>query len=213
MKCRADIEIDEDPYAVLGLRWDFSDRELRAAHRRLVRMCHPDRNREASAAARFQRIQRAYEILRDPSRRASFDRRCQRNAAAQSHHPVTEPHERRPTSPSGFVHTMWQRESSRAPHSDFVSAAEDWLAAELERLGPQTAPPDPPQPCSRVHFLQLIVVTAGSLRVAIPFMIAGAAAVAGCAMMVSDFYGSFGAGILVLAPFICILAGRLMDSD
>ncbi|MBI3026267.1 MAG: J domain-containing protein, partial [Candidatus Tectomicrobia bacterium] len=63
-----------DPYAVLGVRRDASPAELRAAYHRLALAHHPDRNPgDPRAEERFKEIVLAYEVLRDPPRRAAHD--------------------------------------------------------------------------------------------------------------------------------------------
>jgi curved DNA-binding protein CbpA len=47
---------------------------IEAAYRRLARKYHPDANPDGGAAARMAELNHAYETLRDPSRRASYDR-------------------------------------------------------------------------------------------------------------------------------------------
>ncbi len=53
-----------DPYAVLGVRPDASDDELRRVHRTLVKRHHPDHNGgSAESATRFAQIQEAYAAI------------------------------------------------------------------------------------------------------------------------------------------------------
>lgn len=64
-----------DPYEVLGVPRSASEAEIKKAYRRLARKNHPDVNPgDASAQKRFQDIASAYELLKDPKRRAHFDR-------------------------------------------------------------------------------------------------------------------------------------------
>jgi hypothetical protein len=69
---------EPDPYAILGVARTASDDEIRAAYRELVAKYHPDRHQgnplEGLAAEKMAEINRAYEILSDPERRASYDR-------------------------------------------------------------------------------------------------------------------------------------------
>ncbi|XP_042466593.1 chaperone protein DnaJ-like isoform X3 [Zingiber officinale] len=66
-------------YSLLGIRRDAYHSEIRAAYRRLALRWHPDRWAKESAAAsceakrRFQRIQEAYSVLSDTSKRAIYD--------------------------------------------------------------------------------------------------------------------------------------------
>ena len=54
----------DDAYAELGLPRDASLAQAKAAWRSLVSLWHPDRNRQAGASARMQRINRALEQIR-----------------------------------------------------------------------------------------------------------------------------------------------------
>ncbi|MFZ4484130.1 MAG: DnaJ C-terminal domain-containing protein [Chthoniobacterales bacterium] len=64
-----------DHYATLGLDRHCTTAEIRAAYRRLVKRHHPDVNRAAAdATASVQSLNTAHETLRDPARRAAYDR-------------------------------------------------------------------------------------------------------------------------------------------
>lgn len=63
-----------DYYEVLGVSRGCSEEDLRKAYRRLARQYHPDVNKEPGAEAAFKEINEAYEVLRDPQRRAAYDR-------------------------------------------------------------------------------------------------------------------------------------------
>ena len=66
----------EDPYQLLGLGADASPAEVTRAFRRLARIRHPDvRGGSPEAEQEYRRIQGAYELLRDPVRRAAYDMR------------------------------------------------------------------------------------------------------------------------------------------
>lgn len=62
----------ENAFAELGLAPDATEREVKAAWRRLASQWHPDRNDSAGAVARMQRINQAFEEIR----RAGFDGRA-----------------------------------------------------------------------------------------------------------------------------------------
>src|SRR5271168_470985 len=65
----------DDPYKILGVRRDDSDKTIRAAYRKLAKRHHPDLNPDnAEALNRFKAINAANEILSDPDKRARFDR-------------------------------------------------------------------------------------------------------------------------------------------
>jgi curved DNA-binding protein CbpA len=62
-----------DPYGVLGVPRQASGEEIARAYRRAARASHPDSG-GAGSAERFQAVSDAYEVLRDPRRRAVYDR-------------------------------------------------------------------------------------------------------------------------------------------
>jgi curved DNA-binding protein CbpA len=68
---------EPDPYAILGVERGATDADIRAAYRALGAKYHPDRHQgnplEDLASARMAEINRAYEILSDPKRRAAHD--------------------------------------------------------------------------------------------------------------------------------------------
>jgi curved DNA-binding protein CbpA len=68
---------DVDPYAVLGVAHTATPDEIKAAYRELVAKYHPDRHQgnplEGLAADKLAELNRAYEVLSDPERRAAYD--------------------------------------------------------------------------------------------------------------------------------------------
>ena len=67
-----------DYYAILEIGPEASEVEIRVAYRRLARRYHPDLHPErADAEARLKELNEAYEVLRDPVRRAQYRAREQ----------------------------------------------------------------------------------------------------------------------------------------
>lgn len=63
-----------DLYAVLGIRNDADDADIKRAYRKLAREYHPDaRPDDPEAEARFKEISTAYAVLGDPEKRRRYD--------------------------------------------------------------------------------------------------------------------------------------------
>src|SRR5215203_1504483 len=64
-----------DFYNTLGVARTASDDEIKKSYRKLAMTYHPDRNNGSKEAEeRFKEITEAYDVLRDPQKRAAFDR-------------------------------------------------------------------------------------------------------------------------------------------
>ncbi|WP_350275079.1 J domain-containing protein [Kribbella sp. HUAS MG21] len=80
-----------DPYGVLNVAQDATDEELDRAFRILVRRLHPDTRGagpDAEADRQLQELLTAYAHLRDPIRRAAYDR-ARRTQPTITHTPAT----------------------------------------------------------------------------------------------------------------------------
>src|SRR4051812_50017777 len=64
-----------DFYSVLGVERTAADDDIKKAYRKLAMTYHPDRNGGSKEAEeRFKAITEAYDVLRDPQKRAAYDR-------------------------------------------------------------------------------------------------------------------------------------------
>lgn len=63
----------KDYYKILGVSRDADESDIKRAYRRLARKYHPDVSTEDDAEARFREANEAYEVLKDPEKRAAYD--------------------------------------------------------------------------------------------------------------------------------------------
>jgi DnaJ-class molecular chaperone len=67
--------VDEDPYAILGVKREATQDEIRSAYRGLAKKLHPDLNPgDKQAEEKFKQVAAAYDLLGDPDKRARFER-------------------------------------------------------------------------------------------------------------------------------------------
>ena len=64
-----------DYYDVLGVGRSADEKELKSAYRNLAKQLHPDANQgEAQTESKFKELNEAYDVLKDPQKRAAYDR-------------------------------------------------------------------------------------------------------------------------------------------
>ena len=65
----------EDFYKTLGIQRDASQADVQKAYRDLARKYHPDLNpNDKTAKEKFQKVQAAFDVLNDTSKREMYDR-------------------------------------------------------------------------------------------------------------------------------------------
>ena len=63
----------KDYYDIMGVKRDASQDEIKRAYRKLARKYHPDVSKATDAEVRFKEVGEAYEVLKDPEKRAAYD--------------------------------------------------------------------------------------------------------------------------------------------
>jgi curved DNA-binding protein len=105
----------KDYYEILGVPRGADADEVKLAYRKLARKYHPDVSKEKNAENKFKELQEAYEVLRDPEKRAAYDHLGRDYRTGQQFRPPPDWAQR-------FGHTGSQRFSDLNGFSDFFSS-------------------------------------------------------------------------------------------
>jgi curved DNA-binding protein len=62
-----------DYYKTLGVEKEVTQDKIKRAYRKLARKFHPDVSKEPDAEEKFKQLGEAYEVLKDPEKRAAYD--------------------------------------------------------------------------------------------------------------------------------------------
>src|SRR6266478_9798954 len=104
-----------DYYKILGVQRTASADEIKKVYRRLARKYHPDVSKERNAESKFKEVQEAYEVLRDPEKRAAYDQLGRDYRTGQQFRPPPDWSQR-------FGQSGSQRSSDLNGFSDFFSS-------------------------------------------------------------------------------------------
>jgi len=85
-----------DLYLVLGVESAASASDIKTAYRKLAHTFHPDVNRNPGAEDKFKLVVAAYEVLKDPDKRADYDRAQARKEKRLSEKPAPRQRTRPP---------------------------------------------------------------------------------------------------------------------
>jgi curved DNA-binding protein len=116
----------KDYYKAMGLARDATPEDIKKAHRKLARKYHPDVSKEKNAEARFKEISEAYEVLRDPEKRAAYDRLGANWQAGQEFRPPPGWQQREEAAGHPFF-----GEAGGFDHSDFFDAIFRSMGADV----------------------------------------------------------------------------------
>ena len=105
----------KDYYETLGVTRGAAAEEVKRAYRKLARKYHPDVSKEKNAEARFKDVQEAYEVLKDPEKRAAYDQLGRDYRPGQQFRPP-------PDWEQHFGHSGTHRFSDLNGFSDFFSS-------------------------------------------------------------------------------------------
>jgi curved DNA-binding protein len=77
----------QDYYKTMGVARDATQGEIKRAYRKLARKYHPDVSDDAEAEEKFKAVGEAYEVLKDPEKRAAYDQLGSQYKAGQDFRP------------------------------------------------------------------------------------------------------------------------------
>ena len=136
-----------DYYQTLGVERTANADEIKKVYRRLARKYHPDVSKEPNAEAKFKEVQEAYEVLRDPEKRAAYDQLGNEHESGQEFRPP-------PDWASGFEFRGRPQErgspEADAQFSDFFSSLFGG-AGGFSQAGERLRAQRPRSPCARRH--------------------------------------------------------------
>ncbi|HAL38581.1 MAG TPA: cytochrome C biogenesis protein [Polaromonas sp.] len=127
----------KDYYKIMGVARDATPDDIKRAHRKLARKYHPDVSKEKDAEVRFKELGEAYEVLKDPEKRAAYDQLGANWKAGQDFRPPPEWNAGAEYAGSGFDRGF--NRGDAGDHSDFFeSLFRQGFASTGDRSGGQS---------------------------------------------------------------------------
>ena len=77
----------KDYYDIMGVDKNATPEDIKRAHRKLARKFHPDVSKEKDAETHFKAVAEAYDVLKDPEKRAAYDDAALNQHAGQEFRP------------------------------------------------------------------------------------------------------------------------------
>ena len=105
----------QDYYSVMGVERDASQDEIKRVYKKLARKYHPDVSKDPDAETRFKEVGEAYQVLKDPEKRAAYD---QIGSNRQAGDDFTPP----PGWDSGFEYSGSYAGADASDYSDFFES-------------------------------------------------------------------------------------------
>jgi curved DNA-binding protein len=132
----------KDYYKIMGLSRSATQDEIKRAYRKLARKYHPDVSKERDAEQRFKEVGEAYEVLKDPEKRAAYDRLGADWRAGQEFRPPPDWDQGFSFAGGGFTHgdasqfsdffeSLFGRGFAQAPRGQYNVRGEDTYAKVL----------------------------------------------------------------------------------
>jgi curved DNA-binding protein CbpA len=155
-RARAPVNVP-DPYKILQVDPEAEDEVIEAAYKRLARKYHPDVAPGPEAQERMVRINQAWELLRDSTRRAAVDRARARTAGSAARAAAAEARARATAQAQAratYQPRPGQQPASRTYGSSAAGAYAGRAAGAAPSWGfPGVADPTDPDPGSRTQFV------------------------------------------------------------
>lgn len=105
----------QDYYSVMGVERDADQDEIKRAYKKLARKYHPDVSKDPDAENRFKEVGEAYQVLKDPEKRAAYDQIGSSRQAGEDFSPP-------PGWDAGFEYSGSNTDGNAAGYSDFFES-------------------------------------------------------------------------------------------